>query len=187
MFVFARLIRPPRSSVGASIRGMASTEPPPKPKPKATTSLRRAASASLPIRANPTPTRGSIQPIFTLTTAERYILPRLRSSPALPSTALTFQEACWIPKWGRPGNEGEIFVFSNGSFVCWGLGEQEAERFKKEVIQRVSGVEVAPLKEDEIEDLEYVTDPNEYANVFFNWSLHNIILWCLDLLVFKAT
>ncbi|KAF8588252.1 hypothetical protein K439DRAFT_1629908 [Ramaria rubella] len=134
---------------------------PPKPKPKATTSLRRAASASLPIRVNPTPTRGSIQPVFTLTTAERYVLPRLQTSPALPSTARTFQEACWIPKWGRPGSEGEVFVFSNGSFVCWGLGEREAERFKKEVIQSVPGIEVAPLRENETEDLEYVTDPNE--------------------------
>ncbi|KAF8501231.1 hypothetical protein BU17DRAFT_78426 [Hysterangium stoloniferum] len=136
-------------------------EAPSKPKPKATTSLRRAASASLPIRVNPTPTRGSIQPVFTMTTAERYGLQHLFSSPALPTTARTFQEACWIPKWGRPGKEGEVFVFSNGSFVCWGLGEHEAERFKKEVLQSVSGIEIAPLKEDETEDLEYVTDPKE--------------------------
>lgn len=32
------------------------------------------------------------------------------------------------------------------------------------MIQSISGVEVAPLKEAETEDLEYVTDPNEYAN-----------------------
>jgi required for meiotic nuclear division protein 1 len=49
--------------------------------------------------------------------------------------------------------------------VCWGLGEGEAERFKREVIRSVSGIEVAPLKEDETEDLEYVTDPNEYVLV----------------------
>ncbi|KAF8507937.1 hypothetical protein JB92DRAFT_657400 [Gautieria morchelliformis] len=167
MSVFTRLLRftHPRPSVAPFFRGMASSaapsDPPSKPKPKATTSLRRAASASLPIRANPTPTRGSIQPVFTLTTAERYVLPRLLASSALPSIARTFQEACWIPKWGSPGSEGEIFVFSNGSFVCWGLGEGEAERFKKEVIQNVPGVQVAPLKEDETEDLEYVTDPTE--------------------------
>lgn len=170
MSVFTKLLRSTRlrGSLSAPIRDMASStsqpvEAPPKPKPKATTSLRRAASASIPIRSNPTPTRGSIQPVFTLTTAERYILPRLRSSRALPSTARTFQESCWIPKWGRPGNEGEIFVFSNGSIVCWGLGEAEAERFKREVIRSVSGVEVAPLKEDATEDLEFVTDPNEYV------------------------
>lgn len=45
--------------------------------------------------------------------------------------------------------------------MCWGLEEEEAERFKREVIQKVPGVEIAPIKEDEIEDLEYVTDPNE--------------------------
>ena len=54
-------------------------------------------------------------------------------------------------------------MFSNGSIVCWGLGEAEAERFKREVIRSVSGVEVAPLKEDATEDLEFVTDPNEYV------------------------
>lgn len=139
-----------------------SAEPAPqKPKPKATTSLRRTASASLPIRANPTPTRGSIQSVFTLNTAERYALPKLTSSPVLPPGSRIFQEAYWVPKWGRPGEEGEIFIFSNGSFVCWGLGESQAERFKNEVIRNATGLEIVPHKEDEPEDLEYVTDPNE--------------------------
>jgi uncharacterized Rmd1/YagE family protein len=79
----------------------------------------------------------------------------------LPFTARIIQEACWIPKWGKTGEEGEIFVFSNGSFVCWGLGEEEAERFKMEIIRKIPGVEIASLKEDEMEDLEYVTDPIE--------------------------
>ncbi|GJJ08174.1 hypothetical protein Clacol_002382 [Clathrus columnatus] len=138
---------------------------PPKPKPKASTPLRRTASASLPIRANPTPTRGSIQPVFTLTTAERYALSRLGSSSALPLGARIFQEAYWVPKWGSPGKEGEIFIFSNGSFVCWGLGETEAERFKREVIRNTADLEIVPLKEDEAEDLEYVTDPNEQTRL----------------------
>ncbi|TFK40378.1 hypothetical protein BDQ12DRAFT_680859 [Crucibulum laeve] len=132
-----------------------------KAKPKASTPLRRSASASLPIRANPTPTRGEIQTVFTLATAERYLLSRLRAHPDLPARSQTLHEAWWIPKWGAPGKEGEIFVFSNGSFVCWGLGENDAKRFAAEVIDRAPGIEVAPLKEPETEELEFVVDPIE--------------------------
>ncbi|KAF8806963.1 hypothetical protein BYT27DRAFT_7190667 [Phlegmacium glaucopus] len=132
-----------------------------KPKPKSTTPLRRSASASLPIRANPTPTRGNIQPIFTLATAERYLLSRLRSHPNLPARSQALHESWWIPKWGDEGREGEIFVFSNGSIVCWGLGEDKAKRFAAEVIDRTPGIEVGPLKEHETEELEFVFDPIE--------------------------
>lgn len=128
------------------------------PKPKASTPLRRAAAASLPIRANPTPTRSPIQPIFTLSTAERYILPRLRGH--LPPSAQLLHEAWWVPKWGANGKEGEVFIFGNGSFVCWGLGEEEAGKFAKEVLRKAK-VEIGALKEPETEDLEFVTDPSE--------------------------
>ncbi|KAJ7756438.1 hypothetical protein DFH07DRAFT_820594 [Mycena maculata] len=128
---------------------------------KSTTPLRRSASASLPIRANPTPTRSSIQTVFTLATAERYLLSRMRGHPELPSNSQKFHESWWIPRWGHPGKEGEIFVFANGSFVSWGLEEAEAHRFALEVISRVPGVEVAPLKAPETEELEFVVDPIE--------------------------
>lgn len=133
----------------------------PKPKPKATTPLRRSASASLPIRSNPTPTRGDIQTVFTLTTAERYLLSRLRRHPDLPSRSQTLYDSWWIPKWEHNGKQGEVFVFSNGSFVCWGLGEQEAREFVREVIGKATGIEVAPLREAETEELEFVVDPIE--------------------------
>jgi len=133
----------------------------PKPKPKATTPLRRTASASLPIRSNPTPTRGDIQTVFTLTTAERYRLSRLRGHPDLPARSQTLHESWWVPKWGPRGKEGEVFVFSNGSFVCWGLGLDDAKRFAVEVIDRAPGIEVAPLQEAETEELEFVVDPIE--------------------------
>ncbi|KIL67599.1 hypothetical protein M378DRAFT_159404 [Amanita muscaria Koide BX008] len=134
---------------------------PPKPKPTATTPLRRSAMESLPIRANPTPTRGDIQTVFTLATAERYLLSRLRSHPDLPARSQTLFDAWWIPIWGKPGKEGEIFVFSNGSFVCWGLQEEDAKTFADQVINFVSGVEVSPLKDAETEELEFVIDPIE--------------------------
>ncbi|KAF4614276.1 hypothetical protein D9613_007813 [Agrocybe pediades] len=133
-----------------------------KAKPKSTTPLRRAASASLPIRSNPTPTRSTIQPIFTLATAERYLLSRLRTHPELPARSQALHESWWIPKWkGEDGKEGEVFVFSNGSIVCWGLGENDARRFVSEVVDRARGMEVSPLKEPETEELEFVVDPTE--------------------------
>ena len=105
-----------------------------KLKPKSTTPLRRSASDSLPSHANPTPTLGSIQPIFTLATAERYPLPRLRSHANLPAGLQALHESWWISKWGNEGKEGEVFVSSNGSIVCWGLGEADAKKFAAEII-----------------------------------------------------
>lgn len=147
---------PPRTSI---ICRSFATDPEEKPlKPKASTPLRRAASASLPIRSNPTPTRSSIQPVFTLTTAERYALGRL---PAyLPSNARSLHDAWWVPKWSVNEKEGEVFVFGNGSIVCWGLGEAGAERFARDVIGKAKA-EIRPLKEPETEDLEFVMDPSE--------------------------
>ncbi|KAG6849786.1 hypothetical protein H0H93_005172 [Arthromyces matolae] len=134
---------------------------PPKAKPKASTPLRRSASDSIPIRETRTPTRGDIQTVFTLATAERYLLSRLRHHPNLPAQTQALNESLWIPKWGKKGKEGEVFVFSNGSFVCWGLGEQDAKAFAAEVIDSASGIQVAPLAIPETEELEFVVDRSE--------------------------
>ncbi|PBK75799.1 hypothetical protein ARMSODRAFT_1000127 [Armillaria solidipes] len=171
--IFSQTFRPGRSvTVPLTARRFASSTPSAhsidsdqteraKPKPKATTPLRRSASASLPIRANPTPTRSDIQTVFTLTTAERYLLPKFRAHPNLIPNARPFHESWWFPRWGPKDGEGEVFVFANGSFVCWGLGEQDARMFASEVLQRVSGIEISSLKEAETEELEFVTDPTE--------------------------
>ena len=124
-----------------------------KQKPKASTPLRRTAAASLPIRSNPTPTRSSIKPVLTLATAERYIPTRLR--PRLTPDSQKLHDAWWIPRWGQ---DGEIFVFGNGSFVCWGLSEDEARQFAKDIL---APCEVGSLRDPESEELEFVTDPNE--------------------------
>ncbi|OCH94382.1 hypothetical protein OBBRIDRAFT_769748 [Obba rivulosa] len=129
----------------------------PKPKPKATTPLRRTAAASLPIRSNPTPTRSEIKPVSTIATAERYMMQGLRSR--LPSSARMLHESYWVPTWKYNGQEGEIFVFANGTFVCWGLGEEEAMSFASKVLSPY--VEIGHLQEPETEDLEFVTDPTE--------------------------
>jgi uncharacterized Rmd1/YagE family protein len=131
----------------------------PKPKPKASTPLRRSASASLPIRSNPTPTRSEIQPVFTLATAERYVLSRLRDK--LPPRACRLHDSWWIPQWGSNGKQGEIFVFRNGSFVCWGLEEADANLFASKHISPSLGAQVGPLTELETEELEFITDPEE--------------------------
>ena len=87
-------------------------------------------------------------------------MPNLRA--ALPKDAKLLHDAWGVPRWkdAKSGKEGEVFVFGNGSFVSWGLGEDEAERFAEEVIAR-SAAEVVQLKEPETEDLEFVTDPEE--------------------------
>ncbi|KAF9223379.1 hypothetical protein BS17DRAFT_781765 [Gyrodon lividus] len=128
-----------------------------KQKPKASTPLRRTAAASLPIRSNPTPTRSSIRPVLTFATAERYLPTQLRSR--LPPDSQKLHDAWWVPRWGQ---NGEVFVFGNGSFVCWGLSEDEARQFAKAVLARC---EIGSLKEAETEELEFVTDPNEKTRI----------------------
>jgi uncharacterized Rmd1/YagE family protein len=81
----------------------------------------------------------------------------------LPPMSQTLHESWWVPKWGDSGKEGEIFIFANGSFVCWGLEEKDARKFAAEVIK--PDVEIAPLNEPETEELEFVTDPTELGGV----------------------
>ena len=87
-------------------------------------------------------------------------MPRLRA--ALPDGAVLLHDAWWVPRWtdAGSGKEGEVFVFGNGSIVCWGLGEAAAARFAADVVSR-SQAAIAPLREPETEDLEFVTDPSE--------------------------
>lgn len=66
----------------------------------------------------------------------------------------------------RFGERGEIWVFGNGSFVTWGLTEEEGKAFLRDVIRRKgSNVESErlPAKEHEIEEMDFVVDP--YASV----------------------
>ncbi|TFK28141.1 cytoplasmic protein [Coprinopsis marcescibilis] len=155
--------KPPKTPV---VKKVAKSDPltDTKPKPKEVTPLRRSASVSLPFRANPTPTRSAIHPVVTLATSERYVLSRLRSHLELPARAQALHESWWVPKWvGKDGKEGEVFVFSNGSFVCWGLDDENAKLFAKEIIDKATGMSVVRLKEPETEELEFVVDPSELS------------------------
>jgi required for meiotic nuclear division protein 1 len=185
-------VRPGRATTARHIlatrtaphRGYASESTTPRGslKPKAHTSLRRTAFDSLSIRANPKPTQSEIQPILTLATSERYLLTRLRTR--LPPTARPLHDAYWVPKWSSGGEgdgegagtgtgvgtgaarrEGEVFIFSNGSFVCWGLGEEDARRFRRDVLTPARA-EVGPLAEPETEELEFATDPSECVFIY---------------------
>lgn len=129
------------------------------PKPKASTPLRKSAAASLPLREKPNVSQGHIQSIFTLTTAERYNIQKLKN--ALPEGSQLFQDAFWVPRWSSKDSEGEIFVFSSiGSIVCWGLSEKEAFTFARTHLAP-NEVEIRPLKEPETEDLDFIKDPSE--------------------------
>jgi uncharacterized Rmd1/YagE family protein len=60
------------------------------------------------------------------------------------------------------GKRGEIWVFGNGSFVTWGLTEEEGKAFLREVIRRKGAnveSERLPAKEYEIEEMDFVVDP----------------------------
>ena len=60
------------------------------------------------------------------------------------------------------GDRGEIWVFGNGSFVTWGLTEEEGKAFLREVIRRKGAnveSERLPAKEYEIEEMDFVVDP----------------------------
>lgn len=130
-------------------------------KPKTTTSLRKAASASQSIRETQTPTRGTIQPVWTLSTAERYSLPRLQS--VLGKNAIGLAESLWIPNLRKSINRstgGEAFVFENGCVVSWGVQEEDARRFIQ-LHMAGRGVELGKYAEEETEEVEFVTDPSE--------------------------
>jgi uncharacterized Rmd1/YagE family protein len=129
-------------------------------KPKETTNLRKSASASLPLRAKATPTRGSIRPVSILTTGLTYNLSHLRK--LLPAGSLVYHDAFWVPRWGPKGSEGEVFIFySNGGAVYWGLDEEQARRFASQFLVPAGEDGQRLLRDAETEDVEFVTDPNE--------------------------
>lgn len=130
-------------------------------KPKTTTSLRKAASASQSIRETQTPTRGAIQPVWTLSTAERYSLPRLQS--VLGKEAVVLAESLWIPNLRKSIDKstgGEAFVFENGCVVSWGVQEEDTRQFIQQNMTG-RGVEFGKYVEEETEAVEFITDPSE--------------------------
>lgn len=60
------------------------------------------------------------------------------------------------------GERGEIWVFGSGSYVTWGISEEEGRAFLREVIRhKASRIEVERLmdREVEVEEVDFVVDP----------------------------
>jgi len=60
------------------------------------------------------------------------------------------------------GDRGEIWVFNSGSFVTWGMTEEEGRAFLREVLRRKgAGIEVERLavQDHEVEEVDFVVDP----------------------------
>ena len=60
------------------------------------------------------------------------------------------------------GDRGEIWVFNSGSFVTWGMTEEEGRAFLREIIRRKGvTVEIERLlvQDHEVEEVDFVVDP----------------------------
>lgn len=78
-------------------------------------------------------------------TAESYDFKRLISSNRLPAgwQLLEDDEVIYIPQWPQQSPSasstttvgGEVFVFQSGSYVTWGLSNEQSSRFLRSVIQ----------------------------------------------------
>lgn len=72
------------------------------------------------------------------------------------------------------GERGEIWVFNGGSFVTWGLTEEEGRAFERDVLKRRgAGIEVEPLspEEYEVEEVDFVVDPSDKTQIVGNLIL----------------
>ena len=60
------------------------------------------------------------------------------------------------------GDRGEIWVFNSGSFVTWGMSEEDGRAFLREVIRRkgpILEIERLPFADHEVEEVDFVVDP----------------------------
>jgi len=72
------------------------------------------------------------------------------------------------------GDRGEIWVFNSGSFVTWGMSEEEGRAFLRNIIRRKgSAVEVGRLdpRDHEVEEMDFVVDPNAQTSILGNLIL----------------
>lgn len=53
---------------------------------------------------------------------------------------------------------GDIYVFSNGTFVCWGLDQSQQEKFLNDYVRNCGGN--SPIAES-TESVEYIIDEDE--------------------------
>lgn len=68
------------------------------------------------------------------------------------------------------GERGEIWVFNNGSFVTWGLTEEEGRAFLRDVIRRKGAVvelDRLAVGEYEVEEVDFVVDYSACVHATF--------------------
>lgn len=101
--------------------------------------------------------RGGVERLISGKDARRITLP-----PSLKDAAEELDEEDDAQNMGfEYGERGEIWVFNNGSFVTWGLTEEEGRAFLRDVIRRKgSAVELDQLavSEYEVEEVDFVVD-----------------------------
>ncbi|SNX86197.1 uncharacterized protein MEPE_04906 [Melanopsichium pennsylvanicum] len=121
-----------------------------------TSSARAKAQASKALRQTlPEPTTGEV---YAWATAYSYSFSELIKSGRLPKNYQIFEdnEVIHIPQWplasssnasasalapydsaaeGSKLGRGEVFIFRSGSYVTWGLDEEQSQRFLRNVIQ----------------------------------------------------
>ncbi|SPO27858.1 uncharacterized protein UTRI_05001 [Ustilago trichophora] len=128
--------------------------------PTKTSSARAKAHASKALRQTlPQPTTGQV---YAWATAYSYSFSELIRSGRLPPNYQIFEdnEVIHIPQWPLPSSttatatgsataastssatglnaslgRGEVFIFRSGSYVTWGLDEEQSQRFLRNVIQ----------------------------------------------------
>lgn len=62
---------------------------------------------------------------------------------------------------------GEVFAFSNGTFVTWAVPDDQAKHFLNECIL-AGNVQINPHSEIETEDAEFAFDEDEYVLLYSN-------------------
>ena len=109
-----------------------------------------------------------LKEVVAWATADSYDFDALIHSGNLPRgwTLLEDDEAIYIPSWPphahsagssqdaqapntlvqAPPGTGEVFIFQSGSYVTWGLSEEQSQRFLRSVIRKRPSVEVVGLK-----------------------------------------
>ena len=143
--------------------------------PTKASSARAKAQASKALRQTlPEPTTGEV---YAWATAYSYSFSELIRSGRLPSNYQIFEdnEVIHIPHWPNPSStptsatsssmqpassgprssttsgRGEVFIFRSGSYVTWGLDEEQSQRFLRNVIQG--------------RDLQYQVEVGRYAQI----------------------
>ncbi|KAJ9474801.1 MIOREX complex component 10 [Pseudozyma hubeiensis] len=120
--------------------------------PSKTSSARAKAQASKALRQTlPEPTTGEV---YAWATAHSYSFSELVRSGRLPANFQVFEdnEVIHVPQWpvsaassaaategvaaaGGSASRGEVFIFRSGSYVTWGMDEEQSQRFLRSVIQ----------------------------------------------------